>query len=134
MNLKCSDKIEVWDLEQPLKLQDYNEEGDPEEHLEHVKSHLDYYPANEDIKCKLFARMTKSSRDWYKTIFDGSIYSWSKFYETFTTYLTSRKSQLVSKTVLSVVSQGKKGTLQPYIDRFTKVSIVVGGTDENLKC
>lgn len=36
--------------------------------------------------------------------------------------------------VLNRVTQGKKKTLHAYIDRFTKVAVVVGGSNESLKC
>lgn len=55
-------------LEKPPKLQDYNGDEDPKEHVEHVDDRLNYYHSDGDIKCKLFVlTMIESSRDWYKT-------------------------------------------------------------------
>lgn len=42
-------------LVKPIKVQIYNETGDPNEHVEHVEDRLEYYHAKKDEKAKLFA-------------------------------------------------------------------------------
>lgn len=44
-----------------------------------------------------------------------------------------KKQQLVSMATLNRVTQGKKETLQAYIDWFTKVGVAIGGTNESIK-
>lgn len=42
-------------LEKPLKLNEYEGKGDPEDHVHHVDDSLNYYHVDEAAKRKLFA-------------------------------------------------------------------------------
>lgn len=44
------------------------------------------------------------------------------------------KWKTTNMTLLSRVTQRKKETIREYIDRFTKVAVVIGGSDDRLKC
>lgn len=41
---------------------------------------------------------------------------------------------MTTMLVLNGVMQGKKDTLHAYIDHFTKAEVVMGGSNESLKC
>lgn len=45
-----------------------------------------------------------------------------------------KKRKPTNMVVLIRVRQGKNETLWAYIDRFTKVGVDIGGSDESLKC
>lgn len=44
------------------------------------------------------------------------------------------KWKTTNMALLSRVTQRKKETIPKYIDRFTKVAVVIGGSDDGLKC
>lgn len=67
---------------------------------------------------------------WVKALPDGSINSWKDIYETF----TARKATQTNGHILRGIAQGKKETLRGYIGCFTKVTLVMVGTYDELKC
>lgn len=70
---------------------------------------------------------------WFKTLSDGSIDSWKDLRETFTLPIHRLKPVTRDNIILSEVPKLKKGTLPKYIDLFTKVVVVVEGTNDDSK-
>ncbi|MCH81530.1 hypothetical protein A2U01_0002319 [Trifolium medium] len=61
-------------LEKPPKLEIYDGTTDPDEHLEHIDTILDYYQAQGPVKWKLFVLTLKgSAMTWFKGLEDDSI-------------------------------------------------------------
>lgn len=57
-----------------MKLKEYDEKGDPDEHIQHVNDHLNYLYANKATKCKLFTlTSTGSAQLWFKVLPNMSI-------------------------------------------------------------
>lgn len=135
MSARILDSIILKTLENFLKVQSYNGVRDPDEHVDHIDDRLDYSHANGLMKCKIFVlTLIVSVMTWFKSLQDGSIYSWSDLCEAFNTDFTTRKMQPTTTTMLSGIMQGKKETMCGYIDHFTKVVIVVGGSNEIMNC
>lgn len=60
--------------------------------------------------------------------------SWFDLCEAFKFHFFAKKIQPTTIVVLRRVTQGKKETLHSYINRFTKVGVIFGGSTESLKC
>lgn len=92
----------------------------------------DYYHADGNVKFKIFGlTLTKLALTWYKSLPYGSMDFLSVLCEAFADHFNVMKRQLTTMDILSGV---KKKTLRGYIDRFTKVEVVVGGSNDILKC
>lgn len=122
-------------LEKPLKLQNYDGTRDLDEHVKHVDDHLAYYHVDKVVKCKLFAlTLSESFMSLCNSIPNGSIDSWIDLSEVFTAYLTAKKRKLTIMVLLIKITQGKKETMHEYNNDFTKMVVVVGGSDKSQKC
>lgn len=56
-------------LEKLVQLQSYSVNLDLDKHVEHMDDRLDYYHANQDVKCKLFAlTLTESTKALFKSL------------------------------------------------------------------
>jgi hypothetical protein len=120
-------------LEKPPKLETYDGTTDPDKHLEHIDIVLDYYQAQETIKCKLFVLTLKGAvMTWFKGLEDNSIRLWRELCIAYPSHFTARKRQPVAS--LSSIIQGREESLRDYIERFTREAIEVKGTNEKLKC
>ncbi|MCI30529.1 hypothetical protein A2U01_0051738, partial [Trifolium medium] len=61
-------------LEKPPKLETYDRTTDPNKHLEHIDTVLDYYQAEAATKCRLFMLTLKGvAMTWFKGLKDDSI-------------------------------------------------------------
>ncbi|MCI47080.1 hypothetical protein A2U01_0068321, partial [Trifolium medium] len=79
-------------LEKPPKLEIYDGSTDPDEHVEHIDTVLDYYQARGPIKCKLFVLTLKgAAMTWFKGLEDNSIDSWEELNKAFSSHFTARK-------------------------------------------
>ncbi|MCI02730.1 hypothetical protein A2U01_0023764 [Trifolium medium] len=122
-------------LEKPPKLQTYDGTGDPDEHVEHIDTILDYHGGRGGVRCKLFVQTLKgSAMTWLKSLPDKSVRSWTYLYTQFFSHLITCKLQPKTVASLGGIVQGKDETLRDYIERFTREAVKVKGADEKLKC
>jgi hypothetical protein len=118
-------------LEKPPKLETYDGTTDPDEHLEHIDIVLDYYQARGATKCRLFVLTLKgAAMSWFKGLDDNSFDLWRELCRAFSSHFTARKRQPKTVTSLNSIIQGKEETLRDYIERFTRESIEVKGTND----
>ncbi|MCH80822.1 hypothetical protein A2U01_0001596 [Trifolium medium] len=116
-------------------LETYDGTKDPDEHLEHIDTILDYYQAPGAIKCRLFVLTLKGpTMTWFKGLEDDSIDSWRELCRVFSSHFKARKRQPKTMASLSNIIQGKEESLRDYIERFTKEAIEVKGAHDTLKC
>lgn len=88
-----------------------------------------------DVKWKLFMlTLIEPARASIKSLPDKSIDLSSKVCKTFPTHFIDRKRQHKYYGHPQWFDSRKKKKLCAYIDRFTKVAVVVGGMNEILKC
>ncbi|MCH83117.1 hypothetical protein A2U01_0003932 [Trifolium medium] len=107
-------------LEKPPKLETYNGTGDPDEHVEHIDTILDYHGARGGVKCKLFVLTLKGlAMTRFKSLPDKFIRSWSDLCEQFSSHFTARKHQHKTIASLGGIVQGKEESLCDYIEHFT---------------
>ncbi|MCI61569.1 hypothetical protein A2U01_0082826, partial [Trifolium medium] len=65
---------------------------DPDEHLEHIDTVLDYNQAHRTIKCKLFVLTLKcAAMTWFKGLEVNSIDSWREPCRAFSSHFTVHK-------------------------------------------
>jgi len=63
----------------PPKLETYDGTTDPDEHVEHIDTVLEYHQARGEAKCKLFILTLKgATMTWFKGFEDNSINSWKE--------------------------------------------------------
>lgn len=96
---------------------------------------LNYHHAISTMKWKLFVMNLKvATMTWFKTIPNCSINSWKNLCDEFIIQFITRKWSPKIITILNRIYQKKKEILWEYIDKFIKVVIEVGGSNERLKC
>jgi hypothetical protein len=118
-------------LEKATKLETYDGTTDPDEHLEHIDIVLDYYQARGATKCRLFVLTLRgAAMSWFKGLDDNSFDLWRELCRAFSSHFTARKRQPKTVTSLNSIIQGKEETLRDYIERFTRESIEVKGTND----
>ncbi|GAU22979.1 hypothetical protein TSUD_98060 [Trifolium subterraneum] len=96
---------------------------------------LDYHTARGAVKSKLFLLTLKGfAKTWFKKLPKGSIDSWRRLCEVFTSHFATRKRQPKTVASLSAIVQDKKETLREYVEPFTREVVDVKGADDKLKC
>ncbi|MCI46252.1 hypothetical protein A2U01_0067492, partial [Trifolium medium] len=104
-------------LEKSPKLETYDGSTDPDEHVEHIDTILDYFQARRPIKCKLFVLTLKGAAlTWFKGLEDNSIDSWEELNKAFSSHFTARKRQPKTMASFSNILQGKDESLRDYIE------------------
>ncbi|GAU22978.1 hypothetical protein TSUD_98070 [Trifolium subterraneum] len=84
---------------------------------------------------KLFLLTLKGfAKTWFKKLPKGSIDSWRRLCEVFTSHFATRKRQPKTVASLSAIVQDKKETLREYVEPFTREVVDVKGADDKLKC
>ena len=78
------------------------------------------------VVCINFSRPDQAMVQWSA---DGSIESWTYFYERFSPHFTTQKRHHVTVIALSVIIKGKKERKWSYINRFAQVVIEVEGVE-----
>jgi len=85
----------------PPKLETYGDTTDPDEHMEHLVTILDYHRARGAVKCKLFVLTLKgTAMTWFKGIQVNYIDSWGELCNEFTSHFIARRKQPQTWTTL----------------------------------
>lgn len=108
-------------MEKPPNMGEYKGNGYPDENVQLVNKRLKYLNADKSSKCKMFMlTLIGSIRLWFNALPNGSIKSWTHFYERFTAHCTVHKRKPVTITSLNGINQGKKECVHSYNDRLCK--------------
>lgn len=109
-------------LDKPPKLDIYNCKGDPNEHVEHIDTILNYYHSRGVVDCKLFVLALKGYiMKRFKTLCDDCISSYKELSDFFIVQLTVWKLKPITIVILSGIQQKNEKILLEYKFRFTKV-------------
>jgi hypothetical protein len=105
-------------LEKLSNLKLYGGTKDPDEHVEHIDTVMDYHTARGAVKSKLFVLAFKgSAMTWLKNLPEGSIDSWRTLCEEFASHFTARKRKPdETMASLSAILQDKKETLRECVE------------------
>jgi uncharacterized protein with von Willebrand factor type A (vWA) domain len=101
-------------------LETYDGTTNPDEHVEHLDTVLDYHQVPGVVKCKLFVLTLKGAvMTWFKGVEDSSINSWKELCNEFTSHFTARQKQPKTMAALNAIIKDMKETLREYVERFT---------------
>ncbi|XP_057965428.1 uncharacterized protein LOC131155989 [Malania oleifera] len=104
--------------------------SDPINHLDTFRVLMQLQGAPDAIMCRAFAATLKgSARDWYQTLWPGSIDSFSEMEQLFTGYFLS--SRRIVKTIAHLMSmvQGERETLKKFMHCFNAATLEVRNLD-----
>jgi len=116
-------------------LETYDGTANPDEHVEHLDTVLDYHCARGVVKYKLFVLMMKgAAMGWFKGLWDNSIDSSEELCSKFTFHFTARRRHPKTMAALIAIIQDKKETLREYVEQFTWAGVEVSGAHDGVKC
>lgn len=76
----------------PPNSKTYDGTTNPDEHMEHIDTVLDYHQAQGAVKCKLFVLTLKGTAiSWFKGLEDNLINSWKELCDEFTSHFSARR-------------------------------------------
>jgi len=88
----------------PPNLKTYEGTTNPDEHVAHLDTFLDYHQARYGVNRKLFVLTQKGvAMTWFKDLEDNSINSWKKLCGVFTSHFTTRRKQPKTMEALNTI-------------------------------
>lgn len=90
----------------------YDGTTDPEDHILHVETMLDYHFINGAIKCRIFPTTLKGgAKTLYKSLSRNSIHSWADFKDKFSHHFTASHRNPKTEASLETIVQGPNESL-----------------------
>ncbi|XP_075483587.1 uncharacterized protein LOC142523739 [Primulina tabacum] len=108
------------------KVEDYDGNADPEEHLARFENMAMLHCYTDRIKCKVFlTTLVDSAQRWFEGLAPQSISSFKNFQKVFSHNFSSSKKYKKTAFSLFEVKQSPKESLVAYIRRFNRVALDV---------
>ncbi|XP_027362725.1 uncharacterized protein LOC113870329 [Abrus precatorius] len=109
-----------------LTLEKYDGTSNPEEHLDIFTTQVGLYTENDTLLCRIFlTSLCGPALNWFTKLSPSSIDSFATLTKRFSLqFATSRPHPLTSLALVNI-RQEKKETLRAFIERFSKVALLI---------
>ncbi|KAJ8444788.1 hypothetical protein Cgig2_032113 [Carnegiea gigantea] len=110
----------------PLSKMDYNETGDPEDHIAKFASIMHLTIATDVVWCKCFpTTLSRLAQQWFNSLSPNSISNFSQLVEQFTGHFISNRRREKNSNELMNIRQGLSENLRSYIELFNSEIILI---------
>jgi hypothetical protein len=109
-----------------LQILSYVGDGDPLDHLENFRAHLDLHGTPDEVACRAFPfTLSGSARDWFRKLPPNSVDQFKDLYKIFLTeFLAFRTKKKPSGYLLSLCQQSNE-SLKVFMARFNREKVTV---------
>jgi hypothetical protein len=133
-SLPFTERVKAYPMPDKFKMpriEKYDGNGDPQEHLEAFREHLILHGTPDEIACRAFPLTLKGvAKDWFTGLPPKSVGTFKELGRLFLTQFLATRKRKKDPTCLLTLRQGKEESLKDFMLRFNREKLEVDTPDD----
>jgi hypothetical protein len=133
-SLPFTERVKAYPMPDKFKMpriEKYDGNGDPQEHLEAFREHLILHGTPDEIACRAFPLTLKGvAKDWFTGLPPKSVSTFKELGRLFLTQFLATRKRKKDPTCLLTLRQGKEESLKDFMLRFNREKLEVDTPDD----